>query len=112
MWLATRHDGAGIWNQAGGSFAIEYGGLWDPDVNDDNGNDSAAVHDGPGEDIAAPDKGRRNELVFIGLGMDESFLTEELRRCLLTHEEEAEGQAAWSAMLDPFPQWEKADAER
>ena len=95
MWLATRHETAGVWNQAGGSFATEYGGLWDDEESGDDGGDG---NDGDT---------RRNELVFIGLGIDEKALSEELQRCLLTEDEMAGGPEEWETRLsDPFPPWE------
>lgn len=94
MWLATRNDAAGVWNQAGGSFATEYGGLWDDEESD--GDDDAGSNS------------RRNELVFIGLGMDEEALKAELQLCLLTEGEMAAGGAeGWGKRFaDPFPPWE------
>ncbi len=80
-----------MWNQAGGSFATEYGGLWDDEESSGGGEGDA----------------RRNELVFIGLGIDEAALREELRRCLLTEDEMAGGPEEWALrMSDPFPPWE------
>eukprot|EP00752_Nemacystus_decipiens_P004327 g3952.t1 len=38
LWLATRNDEAGVWTQAGGSFATEYGGLWDDEEGGDAGD--------------------------------------------------------------------------
>lgn len=91
-----------MWNQAGGSFAVEYGGLWDEDDHSDHAQTREQ------EDFADANT-RRNELVFIGLGMDEGFLTAELRRCLLTEEEMAGGPANWKRLSDPFPPWEEED---
>lgn len=54
---------------------------------------------------------RHNELVFIGLGMDEAALTAELRSCLLTDEEMAGGPEAWGRMPDPFPPWQEETGE-
>lgn len=114
-----------MWNQSGGSFATEFGGSWDddePDCQDAGGSANARVRanaDANGDAEASADANaianadaadahadtRRNELVFIGIGMDESFLTSELRRCLLTEEEMAAGPAGWARMSDPFPPW-------
>lgn len=137
MWLATRSDAAGVWNQAGGSFATEYGGLWD-DESDDTGDNEEEAREGEDgrepkylgraqEEVAAAAAGAagdghanedgdgkagsstvwRNELVFIGIGMDNEALKAELERCLLTEEEMAGGPAEWERrLLDPFPQWE------
>jgi uncharacterized protein (DUF736 family) len=52
---------------------------------------------------------RRQELVFIGIDMDEPALRARLDACLLDAEEEAAGPAAWSGLPDPFPAWELSD---
>ncbi|CAB1100734.1 unnamed protein product [Ectocarpus sp. CCAP 1310/34] len=117
LWLATREDSLGVWNQAGGSFATEYGGLWD-DFHDADEQERERQGQGSGEHGAATaatvdDDGveggsaRRNELVFIGLGMDEKVLRGELQRCLLSEEEMALGSQEWERRFsDPFPPWE------
>lgn len=117
LWLATRENSLGVWNQAGGSFATEYGGLWD-DFHDadeqernrqgqgsgEHGTAATATVDGDG--VEGGDA-RRNELVFIGLGMDEKVLRGELQRCLLSEEEMALGSQEWERRFsDPFPPWE------
>ena len=76
---------------------------------DANANVNANINAEANADADANADARRNELVFIGLGMDESSLTSELRRCILTEEEMAEGQAGWARMSDPFPPWEVDD---
>lgn len=144
LWLATRSDAAGVWNQAGGSFATEYGGLWDDEESSSNGGAGdegeregehnqggepgerrAASQDREGRQAAVASVGdnaggsdagddddagsnvRRNELVFIGLGMDEDALKAELQLCLLTDEEMAGGPEGWEEkFVDPFPSWE------
>lgn len=47
----------------------------------------------------------RQELVFIGIGMDEIALYDSLQECLLTDEEFALGIEAWKQFQDPFPEW-------
>ncbi|PTL22224.1 GTP-binding protein, partial [Shouchella clausii] len=43
---------------------------------------------------------RINEIVFIGIDMDESQIRKELQACLLTDEELSQD---WSQFVDPFP---------
>lgn len=108
LWLATRNDEAGVWTQAGGSFATEYGGTWDGEENEegDDLGDSEVDDDGSHDDDAGGHT-RCTELVFIGLGMDDDALKAELERCLLTEEEMAGGPEAWRERLeDPFPPWQ------
>jgi len=46
---------------------------------------------------------RRNELVFIGIDMDEAAIREELDACLL--ETHSFTPNDWEGLTDPFPQW-------
>lgn len=48
----------------------------------------------------------RQELVFIGRGLDELRITEALDNCLLSEEELLRGKAYWKTLKDPFPAWE------
>lgn len=53
---------------------------------------------------------RRQEVVFIGAGMDREELTRQLDACLLTEDEFAAGPQAWARYEDPFPAWDEAPA--
>lgn len=111
FWLATRYDQAGSWSQAGGSRINEAGGSWWA---------ATAKADWPEEpDYIARIKkkwdpkfgDRRQELVFIGVNMDEPWLRAQLTKCLLTDKEMAEGRARWARYPDPFPEWRIATTE-
>uniref|UniRef100_UPI0035A05412 GTP-binding protein n=2 Tax=Comamonadaceae TaxID=80864 RepID=UPI0035A05412 len=47
----------------------------------------------------------RQELVLIGMGMDEQALRALLDECLLTDAEMAMGPQAWTQWDNPFPGW-------
>ena len=47
----------------------------------------------------------RQELVFIGIGMDEIAIYDSLHECLLTDAELSTGIEAWMRFQDPFPPW-------
>ena len=49
----------------------------------------------------------RQELVFIGQGLEQSDMTRALDECLLSEEEMLQGKAYWATLLDPFPVWEQ-----
>lgn len=53
----------------------------------------------------------RQELVFIGIEMDELELYDSLQACLLTDDEMALGPAVWQEFSDPFPSWEIMEAD-
>ena len=47
----------------------------------------------------------RQELVFIGQGLDADAITRALDDCLLSEEEVLRGKAYWLTLEDPFPAW-------
>ena len=47
----------------------------------------------------------RQELVFIGQGLDQARMTRALDNCLLSEEEVLKGKAYWATLADPFPVW-------
>ena len=49
----------------------------------------------------------RQELVFIGQGLDQEKMTQKLNECLLTEEEVLKGREYWETLKDPFPAWEQ-----
>jgi G3E family GTPase len=103
VWLATRHDWAGIWSSAGVVSSLEPGGSWLA---------TAPREEWPEEldpaDVEAiwqePWGDRRQELVVIG-GKLAPDLLERLDRCCLSDAEMALGPHAWLGFDDPFPAW-------
>ena len=105
FWLASKHQEAGSWSQAGGLMRHGFAGRWWRFVpkeqwpEDDEGvqaimrNWQADVGD------------CRQELVFIGQHIDFAQLTAELEACLLNDAEMALGSEAWCALPDPFGPW-------
>jgi len=49
----------------------------------------------------------RQELVFIGIDMDEIAIYDSLQECLLTDQELSVGPQAWATFADPFPKWNR-----
>lgn len=105
-WLATKHDFAAMWSQAGGSFRIEPAGRWwavAPRERWPEDADSRAWIDSKWEGAFGD---RRQEVVMIGVQLDEAYTRALLEGCLLTDEELAMGPEVWAAWPDPFPEWE------
>jgi G3E family GTPase len=105
FWLASRLDWIGIWSQAGGVCRSEPGGFWWA------GSASAEWPDDP-EICAAiaavwqePYGDRRQELVIIGIDVDQAGFERRMNACLLTDDELAQGPDAWTALPDPFGAW-------
>jgi G3E family GTPase len=55
---------------------------------------------------------RRQEFVFVGIGLDAAGLKHRLDACLLTDEELARDVAHWRSFEDPFPLWGDAEHAR
>ena len=49
----------------------------------------------------------RQELVFIGQGLEQENITQALDKCLLSEEEILRGNDYWVTLPDPFPAWEQ-----
>ena len=105
FWLASRMDHIGSWSQAGG--LAEYGGtgIWWAAVPPEQWPVAEDDRDCVRELFEGPFGDRRQELVFIGTGLDQARLVQGLNHCLLTDAEFVAGPSAWAAYDDPFPQW-------
>ncbi|MCS3430675.1 zinc metallochaperone GTPase ZigA [Klebsiella sp. BIGb0407] len=105
FWLASRPEYAGTWSQAGGVARQGYGGIWwasVPRASWPSDEESLALIqdnwlDGVGD--------ARQELVFIGIDMDEQSLRVQLNDALLTDAEMATGLASWLSFEDPLEPW-------
>ncbi|KAB8145620.1 GTP-binding protein [Chloroflexia bacterium SDU3-3] len=106
FWLATRPEVVGVWSQAGVLARAEPGGLWwaatPRDAWPEDPDERAEIE----AEWREPWGDRRQELVFIGQGLDRERITALLDACLLTDAELAGGQLAWQALEDPFGSWQ------
>jgi len=108
FWLATRPEFAGQWSQAGGIARYGFGGMFWKAVSKENWPTDE-------EYLASIEKqwvesfgDMRQELVFIGQGLDRERFTQALDECLLSEAEVLQGKAYWATLQDPFPAWEQA----
>ncbi|MDE1168855.1 MAG: zinc metallochaperone GTPase ZigA [Pseudomonas sp.] len=110
FWLASKHQEAGSWSQAGGLMRHGFAGRWwrfVPKQQWPQDEESVAAILA---NWAAETGDCRQELVFIGQNMDFSLLHAELDDCLLTDEEMTLGVAGWQRLPDPFGPWHDEDA--
>ena len=104
-WIATKHEFAAMWSQAGGSFRIAPAGRWWAVAPRDRWPDDAESREWIESKWEDPFGDRRQEVVMIGVKLDEAYTRSLLDSCLLTDEELAMGADALAAWPDPFPEW-------
>ena len=90
FWLASRPGQALIWGQAGGSLKADSAGVWWSSMP----HQQRVQHQSFAENKALIESkwdktfgDRHNEIVFIGIGMDEEYIRTELNACLSTENE-------------------------
>ncbi len=105
FWLATRPALVGSWSQAGPVIRHELGGMWWAAVPRARWPDNEEGQTAILERWEEPFGDAQQELVLIGLGMDEKALRARLDACLLDDFELAKGPAGWQTFDDPFPRW-------
>jgi G3E family GTPase len=86
-WIASRPAIAAIWSQAGPNLTIEPAQFW------------STTEIEPGQ-----------EIVFIGVRLDDNRVRDLLGTALLTDAEMVGGAAVWSTYPDPLPSWEPSHA--
>jgi len=111
VWLATRHELAGALSIAGDSLTLEPAGPWFAAQDPAEFADDPETLEWVGR-VWEPDHGdRRQELVFIGIGMPQQAIEAALDGCLLTDAEMATGASGWAALDDPLPEWVAEDED-
>jgi len=108
FWLATRPEFAGQWSQAGGIARYGFGGMFWKAVPKDNWPTDEEYLQTIMDQWEEPFGDMRQELVFIGQGLDQEKITQALDNCLLSNDELLRGRAYWQELKDPFPAWDEA----
>ncbi len=106
FWLATRPEFAGQWSQAGGIARYGFAGMFWKAVAEENWPDDPEYRESIRESWEEPFGDMRQELVFIGQGLDQAAITSALDQCLLSDEQLLQGKQHWAILNDPFPAWE------
>ncbi|MDF3067249.1 MAG: putative metal chaperone, involved in Zn homeostasis [Polyangiaceae bacterium] len=105
LWLASRMDVTGVWSQAGGSASCEGAGMWYAALPTEEWPTEPEARAEIEQDFQEPWGDRRQELVFIGVDLDEPLLRQRLDDALLTPAEQRLGPSGWRVLEDPFPPW-------
>ena len=108
FWLATRPQLAGQWSQAGGIASYGFAGMFWKAIPEKDWPDDEDYLASIKKQWVEPFGDMRQELVFIGQGLDRSKMIEALDECLLSEEEVLKGKSYWSTLSDPFPAWNPA----
>jgi G3E family GTPase len=93
FWLASRPEWAGIWSLAGSTRDHSPGGFWPEGV----------------DSLGKVRRDARQEIVLIGIRMEQAELKACFDACLLNDDEMALDEAEWRQLEDPFPRWEMAE---
>jgi G3E family GTPase len=110
FWLATRPEFAGQWSQAGGIARYGFGGMFWKSVPKEDWPTDETYMESIQKNWVEPFGDMRQELVFIGQGLDKNKVIAALDSCLLSEEELLKGQQFWRTLPDPFPAWKENDA--
>ncbi len=106
LWLATRYNYIGAYSLTGTTQSVERYGYWFSAVSEQHWPKDPRVLDKV-KSLWLPDIGdRRNQVVFIGAGMQRPEIERALHYALLNDLEMALGYRRWAhALPDPFPSW-------
>ena len=108
FWLATRPDWVAEFSLAGALSSITPLGTWWAAVPKERWPDSDTARKYMADNWVEPWGDRRQEIVFIGAGIDWPRLKARLDACLLP-EDLATGPDALPDLPDPFPIWRRAE---
>ena len=105
IWIATRGEVIAEWNHGGRLLNLSPTIEWFVDKPESAwGLPEESVAKVKG-DFSGRFGDKRQEIVFIGIGMNQAAITASLNECLLTAEEFKGTQASWSRLHDPLPPW-------
>ena len=112
FWLASRPDWVGSLSGAGKLMDIEPVGRWWAASPKARWPQDTALRRQIEAKWQEPWGDRYQELVFIGdKYLDEAAVRKALAACQLNYTETRKGMKTWRALRDPFPDWQRNDAE-
>ena len=103
FWLATRPDWAVEFSLAGAMSSVTPLGRWWASVPQDRLPSHPEAQAEIARNWAEPWGDRRQEIVFIGVGLDRDVICDRLNAALVQGNDFT--PASWAGMADPFPQW-------
>lgn len=107
FWIATRPDWLAEFSLAGALSSVRPLGRWWASVPEERWPDHPEARAYFARNWQSPWGDRRQELVFIGAGLDRDAITAALDAALVP-EVRGFDPEAWRLLGDPFPQWQPA----
>jgi len=111
FWLASRMDIVGYWSQAGSICQNEPAGLWWAGAPKDMWPQEEKALQEVMKNWQEPFGDRRQEIVIIGIELDQEKLIASFNECLLNDQEMALDPEEWRLFPDPFPWWKVTPEE-
>lgn len=108
FWFATRPDWVAEFSLSGALSSVRPLGTWWAAVPRDRWPEHEQAKDYIKQHWVDAWGDRRQELVFIGSGMDEGAIRRLLDACLIP-ENMVDNLTAWADMEDPFPVWRRLE---
>ena len=105
FWLASNPEFAGSWSQAGAMARHGVAGYWWAAVPDEHWPEDQNSRDAIERNWDDLTGDARQEIVLIGMDMDQDALTAQFDACLLTDDEMALGANEWEKFDNPFTGW-------
>jgi G3E family GTPase len=105
FWLASNPEFAGSWSQAGAMARHGVAGYWWAAVPDEHWPEDQNSRDAIERNWHDLTGDARQEIVLIGMDMDQDALTAQFDACLLTDVEMALGANEWEQFDNPFTGW-------
>jgi len=106
FWIATRPDWLAEFSLAGALSSVRPMGMWWATVPEERRPAHAQARAYLDQHWQEPFGDRRQELVFIGSGMDKAAITAALDAALVPETQFT--PEAWRTLPDPFPAWRRA----
>jgi G3E family GTPase len=111
FWIASRPHLTISWSQAGHLLEVQPAGFWYAAMDEADWALDAQQREAL-EAEWHPDVGdRKQELAIIGQHLDQAALTAMLDDCLLSPADTSRGEAYWTTLSDPFPEWDIEEAD-
>ena len=107
FWLGSRLEYAGQWSQAGGIARYGFAGMFWKSVPKQNWPTDEETLKIIKQNWEEPFGDMRQELVFIGQGLDKDAMIGALENCLVTEDDLLKGEEFWTTLNDPFPPWQE-----